>query len=145
LTGKTKRNRRVSQVNFLVGDAAQMIYSFRGAKSKNIAEISNAIYAKLTSSFLYGKEIAAVAKTVLFVIKGNCTRKNIWVSYKLQDVKESLMFFMIIMVGSGLSTYLRTTLAFTNLEYFNAALPMPIANHILKIALIREGYNSGLT
>jgi len=126
---------------FFVGDAAQTIYSFRGAKSKNLAEIPNAIDVKLTTSFRFGKEIAAVANTVLFA-KDNCPQKNTWVSYRVSgsEGKPGVLFDEH---GSALNIYPRTILAFTNLECFNAALPILMANPNVKIALNGEGDNSG--
>ena len=50
---------------FFVGDAAQTIYSFRGAKSRHLMSLK-ATDLSLTTSFRFGKNIARVANTILF-------------------------------------------------------------------------------
>jgi hypothetical protein len=50
---------------FFVGDAAQTIYSFRGAKARYIAQLANAHDAQLTVSFRFGPKIAAAANALL--------------------------------------------------------------------------------
>jgi len=51
---------------FFVGDAAQTIYSFRGAKSKHMMSVKNVIDCTLTRSWRFGPSIAKVANLVLF-------------------------------------------------------------------------------
>jgi ATP:corrinoid adenosyltransferase len=51
---------------YIVGDAAQTIYSFRGAKSKYMVNIKGAVDFKLTKSWRFGPNIANVANVVLF-------------------------------------------------------------------------------
>jgi len=50
---------------YLVGDAAQTIYGFRGAKSKFMMEILGIDYS-LTKSWRFGNQIAQIANAVLF-------------------------------------------------------------------------------
>jgi hypothetical protein len=57
---------RVGTHVYVVGDAAQSIYSFRGAKSRYLMEIQPTIDCSLTASWRFGSEIAAIANTVLF-------------------------------------------------------------------------------
>ena len=51
---------------FLVGDAAQTIYSFRGAKSKFMMELKADNDCTLTTSWRFGPSIARIANLVLF-------------------------------------------------------------------------------
>lgn len=51
---------------YIVGDAAQTIYSFRGAKSKYMVNVKGAVDFKLTTSWRFGSSIASVANVVLF-------------------------------------------------------------------------------
>lgn len=51
---------------YFVGDAAQTIYSFRGAKSRYMMGVPNAVDCSLTKSWRFGSEIAKIANTVLF-------------------------------------------------------------------------------
>lgn len=50
---------------YFVGDAAQTIYSFRGAKSRHLMNLK-ATDLCLTTSFRFGSNIARIANTVLF-------------------------------------------------------------------------------
>ena len=51
---------------FFVGDAAQTIYSFRGAKSSNYMSLPNAIDLCLNKSWRFGPSIARIANVPLF-------------------------------------------------------------------------------
>lgn len=51
---------------YIVGDAAQTIYSFRGAKSKYMVQLKGAVDFQLTKSFRFGPTIASMANAVLF-------------------------------------------------------------------------------
>lgn len=51
---------------FFVGDMAQQIYSFRGAKSGPLLDYQDAQDLKLTVSFRFGRNIATIANTILF-------------------------------------------------------------------------------
>lgn len=67
---------------FIVGDAVQTIYSFRGAKSSHLVNIPNCEDFFLTTSFRFGGKIAAVANCIL-----NCKefspQRNLWTPYRL--------------------------------------------------------------
>eukprot|EP00592_Proboscia_alata_P001278 CAMPEP_0194373956 /NCGR_PEP_ID=MMETSP0174-20130528/22325_1 /TAXON_ID=216777 /ORGANISM="Proboscia alata, Strain PI-D3" /LENGTH=925 /DNA_ID=CAMNT_0039153245 /DNA_START=461 /DNA_END=3238 /DNA_ORIENTATION=+ len=76
---------------YLVGDAAQTIYSFRGAKSKFMmgVEVAPEHCCSLTKSWRFGKAIASVANVVLYAKhKSSQTTDNkhspIWSPYRLQ-------------------------------------------------------------
>ena len=47
---------------FFVGDMAQQIYSFRGAKSESLLAYKDAVSLKLTQSFRFGDAIALAAR-----------------------------------------------------------------------------------
>lgn len=51
---------------YIVGDAAQTIYSFRGAKSKYMVNLQGAVNFELTKSWRFGPSIASMANVVLF-------------------------------------------------------------------------------
>lgn len=51
---------------FFVGDAAQTIYSFRGAKSSNVMSLSDCIDRLLNKSWRFGPALAQVANIALF-------------------------------------------------------------------------------
>jgi ATP:corrinoid adenosyltransferase len=51
---------------YLVGDAAQTIYSFRGAKSKHMMNVKDAKDCTLTKSWRFGPKIANIANIILF-------------------------------------------------------------------------------
>jgi hypothetical protein len=72
----------------MVGDAAQTIYGFRGAKSKFMMEILGIDYS-LTKSWRFGHQIAQIANTVLFSKEFSPqTTKNqyskLWNPYRLE-------------------------------------------------------------
>jgi len=51
---------------YIVGDAAQTIYSFRGAKSKYMVNLKGAVDFELTKSWRFGSNIASIANVILF-------------------------------------------------------------------------------
>jgi superfamily I DNA/RNA helicase len=51
---------------YFVGDAAQTIYYFRGARSKFLRQIPDVVDLELTTSFRFGPPLAAVANLILF-------------------------------------------------------------------------------
>lgn len=72
---------------YCVGDAAQTIFSFRGARSKFVTNIPNAIDRSLTTSWRFGPVIANVANTVLFAkhySPQTCQYKKLWIPYRLK-------------------------------------------------------------
>jgi len=74
---------------YLVGDAAQTIYSFRGAKSKHMMNVWGAQDSTLTKSWRFGTTIANIANVILFSKEYSPqTTANdyapIWRPYRLQ-------------------------------------------------------------
>lgn len=67
---------------FLVGDACQTIYSFRGARSKFIAQLEDTRDFKLTTSFRFGAHISFVANTFLW-IKEKSPQLQMFIPYRL--------------------------------------------------------------
>jgi superfamily I DNA/RNA helicase len=73
---------------YLVGDAAQTIYSFRGAKSQYMMELPHpATDCTLTTSWRFGPSIAQMANVILFC-KEHCpqthgTKQKTWQPYRV--------------------------------------------------------------
>ena len=90
--GSDEKTRR--QV-FFVGDMAQTIYSFRGAKSKFLIEVKADHDRELTQSFRFNYRIARPANTILFGKKHSPQAKD-FRPYKVQgasrDTKPSGVF-----------------------------------------------------
>ena len=78
--GSDERTRR--QV-FFVGDMAQTIYSFRGAKSKFLMEVKADHYCELTQSFRFPYPIARVANIIIYG-KMNSPQAKDFRPYKVQ-------------------------------------------------------------
>lgn len=91
---------------FFVGDAAQTIYSFRGAKSSNYMSLKNAIDLCLNESWRFGPSIARMANIALFAKEYSpqtneylFKSKKQWIPYRIDArgeeessiSKESLM------------------------------------------------------
>jgi len=57
---------KYNKVVYVVGDAAQAIYGFRGAKSQYLMQMTPIGDYKLTTSFRFGQKISRIANTVLF-------------------------------------------------------------------------------
>jgi superfamily I DNA/RNA helicase len=74
--------RRWGKQIFFVGDPAQSIYSFRGAKSEYLANLPVDQDFKLTRSFRFGVRIAASANTILYGKMNSPQRKK----FKRYDV-----------------------------------------------------------
>ena len=83
--GNKKDNAR-RQV-FFVGDMAQTIYSFRGAKSRWLLEIKPDFDMDLTQSFRFKYPIARVANTILFG-KMNSPQRRYFRPYKVQGASR---------------------------------------------------------
>jgi superfamily I DNA/RNA helicase len=74
---------------YMVGDAVQCIYSFRGSKAKFIAQYPEPVVDfKLTNRFRFGVEIAKIANLFLF-IKENSPQSRLFNSYRLKGVSKS--------------------------------------------------------
>lgn len=77
-----------SKLIFMVGDAAQTIYSFRGAKSRYMMELPHPVTdCTLTTSWRFGPSIAQIANVVLFC-KEHCpqttaSKKKTWQPYRV--------------------------------------------------------------
>eukprot|EP00804_Cyclotella_cryptica_P009997 CCRYP_015421-RD/>CCRYP_015421-RD protein AED:0.11 eAED:0.14 QI:371/0.75/0.8/1/0.5/0.2/5/0/796 len=80
---------------FFVGDAAQTIYSFRGARSYHVMSLPNCIDRFLTKSFRFGPAVAQIANIALFV-KENSPQttdyigkdKKLWIPYRVEGVSR---------------------------------------------------------
>ena len=73
---------------FFVGDAAQTIYAFRGAKSSSLMGLRDVQELPLTQTFRFGPQIGAVANTVLFIkehSRQTRTDKPTWDPYRLRS------------------------------------------------------------
>ena len=75
---------------FFVGDAAQTIYSFRGARSSNYMSLSNAIDMCLNKSWRFGPSIARIANVPLFAKEYSPQTNNYlfkqkkqWIPYRI--------------------------------------------------------------
>lgn len=79
---------------FFVGDAAQTIYSFRGAKSSNYMSLRNAIDLCLNKSFRFGPSIARIANVALFAKEYSpqtndylSKSKKQWIPYRIEGAR----------------------------------------------------------
>jgi len=76
---------------YFVGDAAQAIYSFRGAKSSHVMKIQECIDLKLTRSWRFGPEISKIANIALFA-KENSPQTSLsgylWKPYRVQGARD---------------------------------------------------------
>lgn len=80
---------------FFVGDSAQCIYGFRGAKSKHIMKLI-CIDIKLTKSWRFGPEIAKAANIPLFAKEKsiqtteNHGNNRLWIPYRVQGASKEM-------------------------------------------------------
>jgi len=79
---------------FFVGDAAQTIYSFRGAKSSNYMSLPNAIDMCLNKSWRFGPSIARIANVPLFAKEYSPQTNNYlfkqkkqWIPYRIEGAR----------------------------------------------------------
>jgi superfamily I DNA/RNA helicase len=99
----SKQSENGTQV-FLVGDCAQTIYGFRGAKSKSLMDLSKQYSIQdctLTNSWRFGPNIARVANCVLYCKEksSQTSKKTTWNPYRVtgaskvpcQVTKDSIM------------------------------------------------------
>ncbi|KAL7549750.1 hypothetical protein ACHAWF_013012 [Thalassiosira exigua] len=71
---------------FFVGDSAQTIYGFRGAKSRNIMDL-DCVDTQLTKSWRFGPGIARVANVPLFAKEKSLLTtgwKRTWIPYRVE-------------------------------------------------------------
>lgn len=124
---------------FLVGDAAQTIYSFRGAKSANVMSLPNCNDRFLTKSWRFGPAIARIANIALFA-KQNSPQtsayttkdRKLWIPYRVEGagcVDESCSAITESIVENW-----RTKGPVTLMAYKNATLMMKV------IELLGLGY-----
>ena len=73
-----------------VGDAAQTIYGFRGAKSTFMKDLDKNPYINkriidrtLSTSYRFGKQVEGVANTILFA-KANSPQKELFIPYRIR-------------------------------------------------------------
>ncbi|KAK1747683.1 hypothetical protein QTG54_001646 [Skeletonema marinoi] len=79
---------------FFVGDAAQTVYSFRGAKSSNYMSLPNAIDMCLNKSWRFGPSIARIANVPLFAKEYSPQTNNYlfkqkkqWLPYRIEGAR----------------------------------------------------------
>jgi superfamily I DNA/RNA helicase len=112
---------------YMVGDAAQTIYSFRGAKSKYMMELPfPATDRTLTTSWRFGPSIARMANVVLFC-KEHCpqtlnTKKKTWQPYRVTG--GSLLPCQVTDEKLPWQSYKVTLIAFQNVTLMMEALAM---------------------
>jgi hypothetical protein len=80
---------------FFVGDAAQSIYSFRGAKSANVMSLPKCVDRILNKSWRFGPAIAQMANVALFVKKYSPQttyyenkEDKLWMPYKIEAARD---------------------------------------------------------
>lgn len=77
---------------YFVGDSAQCIYGFRGARSSNVMKL-NCVDLKLTKSWRFGPTIAKVANVPLFVkeVSPQTTQNHgngrVWIPYRVEGAR----------------------------------------------------------
>ena len=76
---------------FVVGDAAQTVYSFRGARSRFLKDLDKTFTTlkdfPLTESFRFGKNIEAVANQILY-LKMRSLQRNHFIHYKVKGMSK---------------------------------------------------------
>jgi len=146
------KQHRFGTAIFAVGDAAQQIYSWRGANSRNLLNMSGAVDLKLTKSFRFGEGIGRVANSVLFMKEnspqttGLYNKYRRWVPYRVQAVNHDPG----VVTNTSL---LETDKPYTILAWRNATLLMRAlgilakssnSGRALKIHINSGGKGSGL-
>jgi F-box protein 18 (helicase) len=123
-----------AKVVFVVGDAVQTIYSFRGARSKYLNTLPDPIQDfKLTRSFRFGPNIARIANFFLFY-KENSPQRNDFLPYRL--VGAGPTEGEILPCGSKFGTaYPFTIVARTNLTLILRSLELLAHDPSVKIRL----------
>jgi superfamily I DNA/RNA helicase len=160
MKGQTGKGARAKQV-FFVGDAAQTVYGFRGAKSEHLMSLQNTRDFDLTQSFRFDGNIAKVANAILFA-KANSPQRGSFRPYKVFgaggdasnpskifchddppfNAAASICRFMDTCAGlanatgdNSNDTKSVTILAFTNVALVNAALQLLAARPGIRIAV----------
>ncbi|KAJ3356919.1 hypothetical protein HDU91_005475 [Kappamyces sp. JEL0680] len=70
---------------YVVGDAVQSIYSFRGARPRHVVNLASSADFHLTNSFRFGRHIAFVANTILWA-KQNSPQIKTFQPYRLRGL-----------------------------------------------------------
>jgi superfamily I DNA/RNA helicase len=147
---------------FLVGDMAQALYSWRSAKPAQLASLSQpksnagwphtlrerldsqgrtVIVTTLTQTFRFGRAIAAVANSVLFV-KEHSEQSKLWVPYRVRPRPGSAGE-----VTNGPVEYRRgqqvVVIGRTNLSLARKAWELLEADPKLEIAILGDGESAG--
>eukprot|EP00039_Didymoeca_costata_P006799 m.93302 g.93302 ORF g.93302 m.93302 type:complete len:719 (+) comp13397_c0_seq3:188-2344(+) len=105
---------------FFVGDSAQSIYKFRGAKSSTLSKLarnSENHHFQLTKSFRFGDEIAAIANTILFV-KENTPQD--WTPYRVVGGGKTAGTLAVASQNADRTP--RTIVAFKHVTLFQTAI-----------------------
>jgi superfamily I DNA/RNA helicase len=78
---------------FIVGDAVQSLYSWRGAKPGQLRELKQRVSPRavddkleLTQSFRFGERIASIANHILFIKATHARQKEQWHEYRIRGV-----------------------------------------------------------
>ena len=77
---------------YFVGDSAQSIYGFRGAKSANVMKL-DCLDTQMTKSWRFGKDIARVANIPLFAKEKsiqttqNLGKYRLWIPYRIEGAR----------------------------------------------------------
>ena len=103
---------------FFVGDAAQTIYSFRGAKSSNYMSLPNAIDLCLNKSWRFGPSVARIANVPLFAKEYSPQTNNYllsprkqWIPYRIEGSKseEESSVTLDSLIGKSKVTFIART------------------------------------
>ncbi len=146
---------------YFVGDMAQSIFGFRGAKSEPLLNHDPAIDLPLTESFRFGPRIACIANAILFAKKkspqtaladGGFSRKKrrLWKPYVIQG-RSACEGQVGWAPQSSLLDYDNqvTILARGNATLLSACLPRVLdsvaAGRTLKVSVNGKGASSGLS
>ena len=110
---------------YVVGDPAQAIFGFRGAKAKNLQAMRKCVDLTLSTSWRFGYALAAVANTLLFC-KQHSPHDKDWTPYRLTGRAgrggQVHTRDLLTELGQGRISGPITVLARTNVELLSAAL-----------------------
>mmetsp|Transcript_30586 Transcript_30586/g.64706 ORF Transcript_30586/g.64706 Transcript_30586/m.64706 type:complete len:1199 (+) Transcript_30586:90-3686(+) len=79
---------------FFVGDSAQCIFGYNGAKSSNVMKLTHCIDTNLTRSWRFGPNIAKFANIALFAKEksaqttNNFGNKRLWIPYRVVGARK---------------------------------------------------------
>ena len=116
---------------YVVGDAMQTIYSFRGAKSKFVVELPNTNDHTLTKSFRFGSSIAKIANRFLW-IKEYSPQAHLFNPYRLTGV--GVHEGVIARIEDSLE-FPYTLIARTNHQLISSSLELLASNENILIAI----------